>query len=240
MHLRFLIIKMCLDIEHDLKVMLLNDVAQDDGEDGYTVVTDFLSNNEYLYDDIYTKRQTTYVGDLIDKFFTFDTHRSSAGKIIYDNIEIRCPVWAFVEVISFGAFLKFYEYYYGLECPIPLSLLNPTKSLRNACAHNNCIINNLRRGTSRPGAKVVGFVSKIDSISKDVRKKHLSVRPIFEFVNLIMVYDMVVSSDVKRNRLEELNILVNARMTKHAEYYQNQQLLKSSYGFIKKIVDFIV
>ncbi len=239
MHLRFIIIKMCLDIEHDLKVRLLNDIALDTKEDGYSIVEDFLKLNEYLYDDIYTKRQTTYVGDLIDKFFTFDTHKSSTGKTIYDNLEIRCPAWAFVEIISFGAFIKFYEYYYQLTPPIPLSLLNPTKSIRNACAHNNCIINNLRRGTSRPGHTVVSFVAKISTISKDVRKKHLSSRPIFEFVNMLIVYDMIVSKSVKQNRLNELSDLIDNRMTKHEEYYKNQQLLSSSYGFIKKIVDFI-
>lgn len=68
MHLRFLIIKMCLDIEHDLKVRLLNDISKDDEEDGYSIVKNFLDENSCLYSDIYNKRNTTYVGDLIEKF----------------------------------------------------------------------------------------------------------------------------------------------------------------------------
>lgn len=239
MHIRFLVLKMCLDIEHDLKVSFLNDVANDNDEDGYSIVQDFLNNNTFLYDDIYRKRHSTYVGDLINKFFTFDTHQSSSGNIIFDNIEVRCPIWAFVEIISFGAFIKLYGYYYDINSPISLSLLNPIKSLRNACAHNNCIINNLRSGLTRPGSTVNQFIAMIPEISKDVRKKYLSVRPIFEFVNLLIVYDSVVSNDVKQHRFEELNELINCRMIKNAYYYKSQQLLRGSYYFIKKIVDFI-
>jgi abortive infection bacteriophage resistance protein len=178
------------------------------------------------------------VGDLINKFFVFDTHQNAKGNTIFDSTEVRCPVWAFVEIISFGDLVKLFDFYYENDSPIKVSL-NPVKSLRNACAHNNCLINNLRSGQSRPGRLVNTFVSQIPGISKDVRKKYLSVRPIFEFINLLIVYDKVVSSTIKSHRYEELKKLVAERIPKHAEYYQKQQLLKASYDFIKKVVDFL-
>ena len=239
MRIRFMVMKMCLDIEHDLKVMLLNDISQDKNEDGYSIVTDFLEKNVFLYSDIYNKRFSTYVGDLINKFFTFDTHKSASGNIVFDNIDVRCPIWAFVEIISFGAFIKLYDFYYGGSSPINVSLINPIKNLRNACAHNNCIINNLRSGNTKVGHVISDFVSQIDGISRDSRKKHLSVRPIFEFIDLIMVYDKFVSAEVKNHRYTELKDLVNVRITKHSDYYKDQQLLSSCYKFIKQVVDFI-
>lgn len=102
------------------------------------------------------------------------------------------------------------------------------------------MINNLRSGQTRSGPVINDFVSKIPEISKDVRKKYLSVRPIFEFVNLLIVYNSVVSATIKSRRYEELKILVDERLPKHAEYYEDQQLLKASYKFIKKVVDFLV
>ena len=54
-----------------------------------------------------------------------------------------------------------------------------------------------------------------------------------------MVYDKVVSSNIKINRYNELKDLVDERLTKHAEYYKEQQLLKASYNFMKKVVDFL-
>lgn len=38
MHFRFIVSKMCLDIEHDLKVNLLKDVEQDNSTAGYDIV----------------------------------------------------------------------------------------------------------------------------------------------------------------------------------------------------------
>ena len=240
MRLRNLLFQMCSDVEHDLKVQLLNDITFDEDEDGYSIVVKFINDNDYLKDEIFKKRFSTYVGDLIKKFFTFDTHKNANNKDIIDDVEIRCPIWAFVEIISFGTFINLYEYYYGDNSPVQKQLLHPVKSLRNACAHNNCIINNLRRGYTRPTRKVTQFVSSITSISSDARRKYLSTQPIFEFCSLIVVYDSIVSEDVKRHRYNDLSYLVNNRMTKHAEYYDKQQLLTSAYEFIKKILDYLI
>lgn len=240
MHLRNMIFQMCLDVEHDLKVQLLNDITANPDEDGYDIVVSFISDNEFLKEEIFKKRFSTYVGDLINKFFTFETHKNANNKDIIDDVDIRCPVWAFVEIISFGTFINLYDFYYGLDAPIPKQLLNPVKSLRNACAHNNCIINNLRRGSTRPTRKVSQFVSSVPNISGDIRRKYLSAQPIFEFCSLLIVYNDVVSENIKKHRYVELSNLINERMTKHSDYYSNQQLLSSAYDFIRKITEFLI
>lgn len=240
MHLRNMIFQMCLDVEHDLKVQLLNDITVNPDEDGYNIVVSFISNNEFLKEEIYKKRFSTYVGDLINKFFTFETHKNANNKDIIDDVDIRCPIWAFVEIISFGTFINLYDYYYDLNAPVQKQLLNPIKSLRNACAHNNCIINNLRRGTTRPTRKVSQFVSSIPNIRSDARRKYLSSQPIFEFCSLLLVYDSVVSENIKKHRYTELSGLISERMLKHSDYYSNQQLLSSAYDFIRKITEFLI
>lgn len=240
MHLRNLIFQMCADIEHDLKVKLLNDITSDTNEDGYLIVKNFIEDNSYLKEEIFKKRFSTYVGDLVNKFFTFDTHKNANDKIIIDDMDIRCPVWAFVEIISFGTFIKFHDYYYGSCVPDYRHHLNPVKSLRNACAHNNCLINNLRSGNTGAPRIVTQYISKIPGISRNARQKYLSVRPIFEFCSLLIVYDKVVSKDIKSHRYSELSDLINIRMTKHTDYYKEQQLLSFAYAFIKSIVDFLI
>ncbi len=240
MHLRSLIFQMCLDVEHDLKVRLINDITDDATEDGYALVVNFLEKNTNIQEDILRKRYSTYVGDLINKFFTFETHQNANGKEIIDKIEIRCPIWAFVEILSFGDFIKLYSAYYNVDCPVQMSLLNPIKSLRNACAHNNCLINNLRSGKTKPSLTISSFIAKVSTTSRDERRKYLSKRPVFEFCCLLMAYDNVVSADVKKHRYEELNALINERMKKHSQYYQNQQILSSTYNFVKKVVDFLL
>lgn len=240
MHLRNMIFQMCLDVEHDLKVQLLNDITANPDEDGYDIIISFISDNEFLKEEIYKKRFSTYVGDLINKFFTFETHKNANNKDIIDDVDIRCPIWAFVEIISFGTFINLYDYYYDLNAPVQKQLLNPIKSLRNACAHNNCIINNLRRGTTRPTRKVSQFVSSIPNIRSDARRKYLSSQPIFEFCSLLLVYDSVVSENIKKHRYTELSGLISERMLKYSDYYSNQQLLSSAYDFIRKITEFLI
>lgn len=240
MHLRNMIFQMCLDVEHDLKVQLLNDITANPDEDGYDIIISFISDNEFLKEEIYKKRFSTYVGDLINKFFTFETHKNANNKDVIDDVDIRCPIWAFVEIISFGTFINLYDYYYDLNAPVQKQLLNPIKSLRNACAHNNCIINNLRRGTTRPTRKVSQFVSSIPDIRSDARRKYLSSQPIFEFCSLLFVYDSVVSENIKKHRYTELSSLISERMLKHSDYYSNQQLLSSAYDFIRKITEFLL
>ena len=56
MHLRLIIINMCLDIEHCLKVKLLSAITANSAEDGYDIVKVFLIKNPFVLRDIYHKR----------------------------------------------------------------------------------------------------------------------------------------------------------------------------------------
>ncbi len=57
MYLRKIIIRMALDIEHFLKTQMLRDFVENDEEDGYTVVADFLSKNPNIVGNINNKKK---------------------------------------------------------------------------------------------------------------------------------------------------------------------------------------
>lgn len=239
MYLRYIIEKMCLDIEHRLKFNMISDIINSD-DNGYNVVKSFLTDNEWIIKDIYYKQNSSYVGDLIRKYFTFNARISNTNKLVLDSVEVRCPVWAFMEIITFGQLIKFYTYYYSQTNNSDLiSILGSVKSIRNAAAHNNCIIHNLRRGNTKPSSRISAFIAQIDTISKSERLRKLSIRPLYEFISLLYLYNAIIPVHIKENTFIELDALVNERMLKHESYFTNQQIITASYNFLKKVVDFL-
>ena len=232
-HLREIILKICIDIEHDLKIRMLKDIEGRDLK-GYSLVDNFLKDNDYIISGITNKRASAYTADLIDKYFDFEVN--SEGKKVVKTYD--CPVWVLLEIVSFGEFIKLYEFYYNDidDAPVDYKLLSAVKSLRNACAHNNCLIYNLHSGNSKASALINREISKIEGISKDSRIKRLSTRFILEFVTVLYVHKMVTSQKIQKKRAKELVNLYEVRMRKNVEYYEKNDLLISCYKFTYKII----
>lgn len=239
MHLRNLITKMCIDIEHDLKVLLLKTVEDDSEEDGYTIVDAFLADNPYIVEKIEATSASPFTGNLINKYFTIEReHNSAKGK---DENKIKafdCPVWVLMELLSFGDFIHFYEYYYKLKgnIPIDIRVINLVKSLRNGCAHNNCILADLKSGSSNAPAVISRMIKNMPDINQNQRQKKLSCRVVLEFVSMLWVYDKIVSAKVKEHRVEELKDLFDNRLKRNGDFFTKNQLITSTYDFACKVI----
>lgn len=235
MYLRKLIISMCLDIEHCLKVQLLRDIENNPTEDGYDIVDDFLNqpNKSYVIGDIQRKSHSAYCGGLIQHYFKPST---TNGVNSYDF-----PVWAFLEVISFGTFIDFYDFYlnkYTLKKHLFSSLFPYVRSLRNACAHNNCILHDMCSNTSTsPNKKVENYVKGISTIGKGMRIKKLSNRFNLEFVALLYLFSEVVSDKIREKQIENLKRFFNTRIQRNMTYFRSNSVICTNFDFLKKVVD---
>lgn len=224
MCLREAALSIALDIEHFLKVRLIRDISNNPQEDGYTSVEEFLAWHPNVKDDISHKAKDSYCEALIDKY------------------QDHFPVWAFVEVLSFGNLINFCDYYYK-NYPakdICISNLRIVKFLRNACAHNNCLINNLASNNqSFTQSKDIAYLaSKVPDISAKTRAKKMGNRTIHDFVALLYCFDSIVTShSVKLRQFQRLKKLFDERFVKHRDYFASNALLCSSYTFVKKVVD---
>ncbi len=227
---RKFIIKASLDIEHFLKVQLLRHFDSNEKEDGYNIVNKYFER--YGVKGEIAQRNNSYVcSGLIEKY--------------KDDFAI----WNIVEVLTFKQFIDLYELYFR-EYPCKESMVNmlmPIKFLRNAAAHNNCLLNRLKdfpedgRITKeiQPNKKVMKFVSEIKSISALVRNSKLQNHVIHDFVTLIYVHERIVTSDrTKEHFHAELQELIE-RFFKHKEYFEKNQLIMSYWIFLKKVVDFV-
>ena len=238
MYIREHIIRMCLDIEHCLKVKLLSDIENNSNEDGYKIVNDFLnsSGKAYIIKDIDRKSNSAYCGGLIQHYFKYTETNG-----IYD---VDCPVWAFLEVVSFGSFIDLYNFYCqqnDIVNKAHASAFRYVRSLRNACAHNNCILHDLRPdpASTTPSSAVRKFVEQIPTIGKDMRSKKLTNRFILEFVGLLYLYTEIVSEEIKHHRIEELKAFFNGRLQKNMGYFQTNAIICTNFEFLKKVVDFL-
>ena len=161
---------------------------------------------------------------------------------IYD---VDCPMWVLEELIGFGEFLRMYRFYAERNPQftplLPQRVLNPVKSLRNACAHNNCLLNALSRtSTTRPSPEISAFIASLDNISAGERRSKLTSRPMFEIVCLLYAYNKIVSPSVKKRRIKQLTEFVNGRMQRHIDYFEGPEgnkLIATSFEFLKKVVD---
>ena len=234
MYLRQHIMKMCLDIEHCLKVKMLSHIENNAKEDGYQIVNDFLNEpkNSYIIGAIQRKNNATYSGDLTKHYFCY-TYQN--GKYMFD-----CPAWVLTELLQFGDFLNFYSFYcarYKVKC-IEKPVLNLVKSLRNACTHNNCMLHDLHKGDSSSApTNISKYVSRMQNIGQQERKSKLSTQFLLEFIGLIYVYDKVVSADVKKYTYLNLNKFAHGRLISKKFYFDKNYLLKTSIDFLQNAID---
>lgn len=239
MHYRFLVQKMCSYIENSICVKLIYDIKNDPKTDGYDSVNDFFNK----YPKEITKLESTinfpHIGNLLRKYFNVEKKESGYHCIKNYN---DCPVWVLMEILSFGSIINFYLDYYDSRnsSHIPKEVLNLVRSLRNAAAHNNCILSDLNSNTSVPPQSIIKFVKNIGNITKSTRRKKLSSRAVLEFIALIYVYNNIVTGKVKKHRFKELDILINKRMIEKSGFFKENDLINSTYKFIHHIVNTII
>ena len=230
MHLRKLILSIALDIEHALKTQLLYDLSRNDIEDGYSIVSQYLSVDYNREKSLTNKIGKSAASDLIQK------HKLK---------EEPYALWEIVEIMSFGEFIELYQLYYS-KYPSKdsdfSSYLWSIKFLRNAAAHNNCLLNTLKAPYHVSIHQTKGIqleLSKIKNISKNSRNKWMSNPVIHDFVVLVFVYlKLVKSTGIKRSGIDQLTKLFNERMPRNKEYFTKNNVITESYHFVSKVINY--
>lgn len=226
MYLRRIILKMTLDIEHYLKTQLVRDSAENSKENGYDIVELLYEKYPYIKENLNKKDRNSASSDLLTKY--------------KDNFAI----WNIVEVLSFGDFTKLYKLYYNqYETKGSMEdYLWSVRFLRNAAAHNNCLLNSMRIPYSKevnPNKKVMNFISKIDGISRESRRNRMKNPVMHDLIVSLYTFNCIVTSDgIKRSTINELKNFIDNRMIRHKEYFQDDQVIVSNYKFLKIIVDY--
>ena len=229
MQLRYMIVPMALDIEHHTKLQILRKV-EEASEDGYQIVQDYIDSlseqQKLVYEgEINRNRGNIYCGDIISK---------------YDG---NYPIWAFLEIIPFGRLVSLYSFcadrFADKEMKNNFYRLLTCKEIRNASAHSNCILNDLKARTAShdTNAGVTKALMNIKGMNTNFRKNRMSNARIQQIVTLLYMHKEIVSSSgVHTKEAKGLHEVMN-RAYKNKDYYKNNPMLKSTFDFLKMVVD---
>lgn len=230
MRLRMIIIESCLNIEHSVKIKIIN-TCQAQGLNGYDIVTNFLNKYPKIEKSISINSTNGYCKNLVGKHTP------------------NLPIWVLLEVISFGDLCKLYQYlvsldYFGDHTKSKVkdntNILFSIHNLRNAAAHSQCILRDLTYNNElSPSHLITNYVSKVTEISDSKRQNALKTPFYYEFTCILYgITNYINSEGIRKHLAEELYKEFYARMPLNKDYYKNCAPVKNANNFFKKILDF--
>lgn len=222
------ILDMCLELEKEIKLRLINAVTNNSNDDGYSIVQLFLKEKDYnlnILRSINRHKSGKYCHDLIEKYYPY------------------FPIWVLVELISFGDLLRitqFYESRYSIQIMPNNKFMNTIRDLRNASAHNNCLINTIANNldkTKQPDIRIVNFIKDLNAVGSTSRQTNLRNFFAYDMVTLLFVYDSLIPNNKKKSTYIMLNNLMTKGLTDHYDYFETNSKIKGVYEFLSRIID---
>ena len=227
MFLRKLILKMTLDFEHYLKVKIINDSQENPADDGYAVVESFLETHNR-------------VRHLIENL---NNSSNFYNRQVFEKYKETPSVWSIVEMLGFSDFIDFYAHYYQYfhqKCEYTPHF-DSVRRLRNAAAHNTCMISNLKPQSWFKSDIEINFelLGANLEVGNGVISSCLKVPVLNDFAVMLSNYVKLISSPkIKEKTLEEMQEFFNGRMILHKDYFENVNEIKNAYHFAKDVLDY--
>ncbi|MEE0081643.1 MAG: Abi family protein [Catenibacterium mitsuokai] len=154
--------------------------------------------------------------------------RSIYCRDIIEKYEGNYPVWAFIEIVSFGELVGFYHYcakrYSDKEMVDDYYRLLTCKKIRNGAAHSNSILNDLRPHTAEhhTNKEIIKELVCIPDMNSNFRKNKMSNARIQQIITLLYMHKKIVRSDgVALYESGELKKLMR-RIDRNSNYYKTK------------------
>ena len=115
------------------------------------------------------------------------------------------------------------------------------RCLRNAAAHNVCMLSNIKPATWFHSDVKINFelLGANLGIGQGIISSCLKIPLLNDFCVMLSNYTRLISSEpIKRHTFEELKEFFDNRMIYHKDYFQNNTTLQNTYQFARKVLDF--
>lgn len=228
MRLRYRIVEMALDIEHHMKLQLLRKMMSMMRmviKLSKIILIHWTIGIRKIFSEINRNKRSIYCRDIIEKY------------------EGNYPVWAFIEIVSFGELVGFYHYcakrYSDKEMIDDYYRLLTCKKIRNGAAHSNSILNDLRPHTAEyhTNKEIIKELIDILHMNSNFRKNKMSNARIQQIITLLYMHKKIVRSEgVALYESGELKKLMR-RIDRNSNYYKTNKLVQGTFKFLELIVD---
>lgn len=213
MYFRRALFNILIDVEHCLKTNLLKDFSTIDKVTAKMLTADFLKSK-------LGKKTKNFLERPIKERPIKD--RSVSKLLIESNSPPeQMPFWVLVEIMQLGNLLELYEYFYQKrfknfykhdDIVLISNAMFSLKCLRNAVAHNNCILTNVfdqsKEDIQQELYKILSPDRyKIQPKTGDSIEKMLANQTISDFLMAILLAKLTIKSDGMLNSIKrELSV----------------------------------
>ena len=228
MCLRYRIVEMALDIEHHMKLQLLRKMMSMMRmviKLSKIILIHWTIGIRKIFSEINRNKRSIYCRDIIEQY------------------EGNYPVWAFIEIVSFGELVGFYHYcakrYSDKEMIDDYYRLLTCKKIRNGASHSNSILNDLRPHTAEhhTNKEIIKELICIPHMNSNFRKNKMSNARIQQIITLLYMHKKIVRSEgVALYESGELKKLMR-RIDRNSNYYKTNKLVQGTFKFLELIVD---
>lgn len=244
--IRYAILELSLDVEHGLKRKLVREITHNPKEQNAEIIESYLDssiinksislNSKWI--DLNEKLRDTWNENYFNE--NLIEHKKCDGVVCYK----KWKVWEFVEVIDFGNLINIiclYSNTYSVEI-VNRSILIATKSLRNASAHNSCLIDDLsrkfpanKRHVDNVIVKYAKDTGKFDSKQIDSHKNKTFV---YTILCLLYLFDKFCGIESKVRQYKKLYQIFHVEnpIFNDERYINSSSILYSVFKFLDKII----
>lgn len=220
-----ILLDMSLNIEHYVKLKLINALIDEKPGDGIYLVANFRAYNPDIINSIKKQKRTAYNEDMYNKY----------------NDYYGMPIWVFVEFLTFSQLIRFVKYTatYLKRCDLLVlaNQLYDIKDIRNACAHDNCILNDLvsKTETGDPSKRLTKALGDI-GVSKTTRDRKLTNMRIRQIATVLFMHKIhAISVGLHEHSVLKLQLL-KKRFFRDSSYSKNLTI-SSTFKFFIHLID---
>lgn len=227
MQLRQYLLELCLDIEHSVKVLIL-DIASNylADEDGYKVVQNFRNGSTFGYNQyeatINNLKTNQYLKEMSNKYSE------------------NPPIWVYLETTSFGGLTAFTEYFYNnrksnAKLKKISKLLRYCKNIRNACAHNTPILVNLLSNSDKLDKKPAQITGIANSMK--IENKDMYYEKMVDLVSVFYLHKLLQSERLGNFQYQKGKNLIK-RFHRHS-WYNDEETLIEFMSNLNKMIEYL-